>query len=60
MIEAVDTLPLESDVRSARPPETRSLEADSSWLRIAREIWADIKGRIRVRRSDNRAAAAGP
>jgi uroporphyrin-III C-methyltransferase len=52
MIEAVDTLPLEPDVRSARPPETRSIEADSSWLRIAREIWADIKGLIRVRRSD--------
>jgi uroporphyrin-III C-methyltransferase len=48
----VDTLPLEPDVRSARPPETRSIEADSSWLRIAREIWADIKGLIRVRRSD--------
>jgi uroporphyrin-III C-methyltransferase len=52
MIEAVDTLPLEPDVRSARPPETRSIEHDSSWLRIAREIWADIKGLIRVRRSD--------
>jgi uroporphyrin-3 C-methyltransferase len=59
---AVDTLPLGMDERlAASPPDNAASAPDvPSWMRLLREIWADLKQLIRIEVTDRPAAPLVP
>ena len=55
-IASIDTLPLARDERLPAPVAAPSLAEEPSWRRTLREMWADLRGLIRVEVSDRAAA----
>lgn len=51
-IALVETLPLAKDERLPAPPRDAPARADSAWLALLRDAWADLKSLVRVEVSD--------
>ncbi|MEO8486908.1 MAG: uroporphyrinogen-III C-methyltransferase [Betaproteobacteria bacterium] len=55
-IAAIDTMPLARDERLPAPVTAPPLEAEPTWSRTVRELWAELRGLVRIDVSERPAA----